>query len=63
MMAATRDSSWRLILFPKGLQNMHNDLPFFSERMKIEKCHKIVYKTYDKKHYASHIKALKIADW
>ena len=40
MMAATRNSSWRFIIFSKGLQNMHNDLPFFPERMKIEKCQK-----------------------
>ena len=35
--------------YPKRLQNLHNDLPFLRERMKIKKCHKLVCNWYDKK--------------
>ena len=37
---------------------MDNDLPFLSEKMKINKCEKLVCKFYDKK-YIAHIRALK----
>ena len=37
---------------------MDNDLPFLSERMKINKCEKLVCYFYDKK-YIAHIRALK----
>ena len=41
------------------LQNLHNDLPFLPERMKINKCNKLVCNLYDKKGYVVHIRALK----
>ena len=47
------------IEFPKDLQNLHSDLPFLSERMKIKKCNKLVCNLYDKKEYVVHIRALK----
>ena len=39
--------------YPKSLLNLHKDLPFLPERMKIEKCNKLVCKIQDKgKHVA-----------
>ena len=34
--------------YPKSLQNLHNDLPFFPKRIEIKKCHKLVCNMYDK---------------
>ena len=36
---------------PKNLHKLHNDLPFLPERMKINKCSKLVCTTQDKKNY------------
>ena len=47
--------------YPKTLFNLHNDLPFLSERNKIKKCNKLVCDVHDKKNYVVHIKALKQA--
>ena len=33
----------------KDLHDLHNDLPFLPERMKINKCNKLVRNLYDKK--------------
>ena len=35
--------------YPKNLHDLHKDLPFLSERMKIDKCNKLVCNLYDKK--------------
>ena len=40
---------------------MHSNLPFFPERMKIDKCSKLVCNLYDKNNYVVHIRALKQA--
>ena len=40
---------------------LHSDLPFLPERMKINKCSKLVCNLYDKKNYIVHIKLLKQA--
>ena len=40
---------------------MHSDLPFLSERMKIDKCNKLLCNLYDKKNYVLHIRSLKQA--
>ena len=40
---------------------MHNDLPFLPERMKIDKCSKLVCNLYDKNNYVVHIRSLKQA--
>ena len=40
---------------------MHSDLPFLSERMKIDKCNKLLCNLYDKKNYVVHIRSLKQA--
>ena len=35
--------------YPKNLHDMHNDLSFLAERMKIDKCSKLVCNLYEKK--------------
>ena len=42
------------VKYPKRLHNLHCDLPFLPERMKINKCNKLVYNLYDKKNCCSH---------
>ena len=49
------------VKYPKKLHNLHSDLPFLPERMKIDKCNKLVCNLYDKKSYAVHIRSLKQA--
>ena len=34
--------------YPKNLFNLHSDLPFLSERKKIEKCNKLLCSIHDK---------------
>ena len=43
--------------YPKRLHNLHKDLPFLPERIKIKKCKKL----YDKNNYVTHIENLKQA--
>ena len=40
--------------YPKRLQNLHNDLPFLPERIKIKKCNKLVCNLYDENNYVAH---------
>ena len=47
--------------YPKNLHDWHSDLPFPPERMKIDKCNKLVCNLYDKKSYVVHIRSLKQA--
>ena len=47
--------------YPKNLHNLHNDLPFLSERMKIKKVKKLVCNIQDKEKYIIHIRASKQA--
>ena len=47
--------------YPKNLHNLHSDLPFLPERMKIDKCSKLVCNLYDKKSYVVHIRSLRQA--
>ena len=49
------------IEYPKELRNKHSYLPFFPERMKVNKCKKLVCNLYDKKNYVDHIRLLKQA--
>ena len=42
--------------YPKNLHDLHSDLPFLSERMKIGKCNKLLCNLYDKNNYAVHIR-------
>ena len=45
----------------KNSFNFHYDLPFLPERMKIEKCKKLVCNMHNKGNYVVHIRALKQA--
>ena len=47
--------------YPKYLHKLHNDLPFLPERMKINKCTKLVCNVQDKETYPVHVLALKQA--
>ena len=47
--------------YPKNLHDSHSDLPVLPQRMKINKCDKIIYNLYDKNNYVVHIKLLKPA--
>ena len=49
------------IKYPKELHDLHGDLPFLPERMKINKCNKLVCNLYDKKNYVFYIRTLKQA--
>ena len=46
------------VRYPKELHDSHNDLPFMSERMKINGVKKLIPNLYDKKRYVIHIRAL-----
>ena len=35
--------------YPKNLYDLHSDLPFLPEKMKINKCNKLICNPYDKK--------------
>ena len=43
---------------PKELHDLHNDLPFMPEKMKINKVKKLVPNLHIKKNYVIHIRAL-----
>ena len=47
------------VQYPENLHNLYNDLPFLSERMKIEKVEKHVEIFQDKDDYFIHIKKFK----
>ena len=47
--------------YPKNLHKLHSDLPFLPERMKINKCTKLVCSTRNKENYVIHIIVLKQA--
>ena len=49
------------IEYPKNLNCLHSDLPFLLERMKINKCSKLVCNLYDKNNYVVLVRALKQA--
>ena len=49
------------VKYPNILHELHSDLPFLSERMKIDKCNKLVCNLSNKKKYVTHINSLKQA--
>ena len=60
------DSDKRYILkvdveYLKNVHDLHSDLPFLPERMKIDKCNKLVYNLHYKENNVVHIRALKQA--
>ena len=51
--------------YPKNLHDLHSDLPFLPERMKIDNCNKLGFNLYDKKRLRCSYKILKtsIKSW
>ena len=49
------------VKYPKNLHGLHEDLLFLPERMKIDKCKKLVCKLYDEKNHVVHIRSFKQA--
>ena len=49
------------IKYPKRLHSFHCCLPFLPERMKIDKCIKLICNLYDKNNYVVHIRSSKQA--
>ena len=49
------------VKYPRRLLELHSDLTFLSERMKIDKCNKLVCNLFNKKKYVAHINSLKQA--
>ena len=47
------------IEYPEEFHTLHSDLPFLPERMKVNKCKKLVCNLYDKKDYVDYIRSLK----
>ena len=47
--------------YPKKLHDLHSDLPFLLETMKINECIQLVRTSYDKKNYVVHMRTLKQA--
>ena len=47
--------------YPENLHDLHSDLPFSPERMKIDKYKKLVSNLYNKEKYVVHIRSLKQA--
>ena len=47
--------------YPKNLHGWHGDLPFLPERVKIDKCNKLICNLYNKNNYVVHIRSLKQA--
>ena len=45
--------------YPKNIHDLHSDLPFLPERMKINKCNQLVCNLYDESNYDVHIGTLK----
>ena len=45
--------------YPKELFNLHKNLPFLSERNKVNKCEKLICSIENKEKYVIHITALK----
>ena len=49
------------IQYPEKLHELHNDLLFLPEKMKIQKIKKLVFNLYDKTKYIIHLRNLKQA--
>ena len=49
------------VKYPTRLHDLHSDLPFLPQRMKIDKCKKLVCNLHNKKKYVVHIRSLKQA--
>ena len=49
------------VIYPKRLHDLHSDLPFLPERMKINKCKKLICNLSNKKKYVIYVNSLKKA--
>ena len=49
------------VQYPEKLHDIHNDLPFLPERMKIEKVEKLISNLHDKIEYVIHLRDLRQA--
>ena len=49
------------IIYPKELYQLHKDLPFLPDRMKVNKVDKLIARVHDKTNFVIHIYALKQA--
>ena len=49
------------VKYPRELHDLHNDLPFMCEKIKVNGAEKLVPNLHDKKKYVIHVKALKQA--
>ena len=49
------------VKYPRELHNLHNDLPFMCEKIRVSRVEKLVPNLCDKKKYVIHVKALKQA--
>ena len=47
------------VQYPEKIHELHHDLPFLSERIKIEKIEKLVTYLHDKTEYVIHIRIIK----
>ena len=47
------------VQYPEKLHELHNDIPFLPEKMKIEKVEKLIGNLHDKTEYVIHIRNLK----
>ena len=47
--------------YPKNVHNLHSDLPFLPQKMKINKCDKLICNLYNKNNYVVPINLLKQA--
>ena len=47
--------------YPENIHNLHYDLPFLPERMKIKKVEKLVADVHDKEEYVIHVRNLEQA--
>ena len=47
--------------YSKNLHDLHSDLPFLPEIMRINKCNKLICNLYDKNNYVVYIRFLKPA--
>ena len=50
-----------VVEYPKNLHDLHSNCQFLSERMKINKCCKLVCNLYDKNNHVVHVRSLKQA--
>ena len=55
------DEGYFDVQYPEKLLELHNDLPFLPERMKLEKVEKLVTNLHDKSEYVIHKRNLKQA--